>query len=1080
MRALIKYFIQYPIAANLLMVGIFLLGIFGMTNMTSTFFPERESRFINIQTVYPGASPQEIEEGIVSKIEENLKGLTGIERVTSVSSENIGSVSVEVARGFDVDLTLSDVKNAVDRISSFPASMEPPTVYKRENLSFVISFALSGDVDLKTLKSFGRKVEDELRAKDGISKIELSGFPEEEIEIAFREQDLQAYQLSFAQATRAVQVANLELTGGTIKGAQEELLIRAKNKKFFASELRDIVVKNTNNGGVVYLHQVADIKDRWEDNPSRSFMNGEPAVILTIQNTLEENALDIADLVKAYIEEFNEKNDVIKATIVRNESVYLIKRIALLTENGLMGFGIVLVLLALFLHWRLAFWVALSIPISFAGMFVCAYLLGATINVVSLFGMILVIGILVDDGIVVSESIYQEFEKGLSPINAAVEGTMKVFPAVFGAILTTMIAFSSFYFINGRFGDIFSAISTIVIFSLLFSLIEGILILPAHVAHSKALTNGRDQKRPFILRKFEDLMNWLRDKFYAPILDFSMQNKAIVLAGITALLLMTVGAIQGGVIRSTFFPTIEFDFSLIDLKLPAGTNEARTKMWLDKIEKEVNAINKEISKDLYNNEQQIFLKVAKNLGPTSYEGNINITILDSESRGDSLKVSDLNNIIRDRIGEIPEAEKFVVGALGAFGKPVSITLSGENLNELAEATEVLKDSLRALEELTDIGDDNQSGLREVNIKLNEKAHYLGLNLQEVVSQVRQGFFGSEIQRLQRGRDEVRVWVRYKQEERSNIGKLENMRIRFDDGREFPLSEIADFSIERGVIAINHISGKRGITIDASLATTAASSQAINANIQSSVLPNILARYPTVTTSVEGQARENARSFDSMALVFPITMLMMFFVIALTFRSIGQTMIVAAVIPFGLIGVGWGHYLMDFQLSMSSYLGIFALIGVLVNDTLVFITSYNQMIRGGMPQMEAVRNAGLSRFRPIVLTSITTIAGLLPLMFEKSVQAQWLIPMSISVAFGLMIITVIILMLLPVMLIIVNRIRVYSLYAWEGEKPSLESVEPAIEKGRRSNYLIWLIGASIMAGLFAGAIALMFNLSAMLF
>ncbi|MEL6926596.1 MAG: efflux RND transporter permease subunit, partial [Bacteroidota bacterium] len=371
---------------------------------------------------------------------------------TSVSSENTGVVTVEVAKAYDTDLILTDVKNAVDRINSFPAAMEPPTIFKRENLNFVISFALSGDVDLRTLKTFARRAEDDLLAIDGISKVELSGFPEEEIEIAFRESDLQAYQLSFAQATRAVQVANLDITGGTIKGENEELLIRAENKKYYADELRDIIVKQTPNGGLVRLHQVADIRDRWEDNPSRTFMNGEPAVVVAIQNTLEENMLDIAELVRAYIDEFNQTNDVVKATVVRDSTILLNQRIQLLVDNGLQGFGIVLVLLAMFLHWRLAFWVALSIPISFAGMFICAYLLGATINIISLFGMILVIGILVDDGIVISESIYQEYEGGKSPTQAALDGTMKVFPAVFGSILTTCIAFSGFYFVDGRFG----------------------------------------------------------------------------------------------------------------------------------------------------------------------------------------------------------------------------------------------------------------------------------------------------------------------------------------------------------------------------------------------------------------------------------------------------------------------------------------------------------------------------------------------------------------------------------------------------------------------------------------------------
>ena len=366
--------------------------------------------------------------------------------MTSVSKENSGSVSVEVLKGYNTDVVLQDVKNAVDQINSFPASMEPATIFKQENLGFAISFALSGNVDLETLKTYSRRVEDDLRAIDGISKVGLSGFPEEEIEIAFREQDLRAYQLTFAEATRAVQVANLEITGGTVKGEKEELLVRARNKRYYGDELRNIVVKNSPAGGVIRLHQIADINDKWEDSPNRSFLNGEPSVVVTVQNTLEEDVLDITEKVRNYITDYNEANEAVKATIIRDQSIVLNQRIELLTNNGVAGFLIVTLMLAMFLNWRLALWVALAIPISFAGMFACAYILDTTINVISLFGMILVIGILVDDGIVISESIYQKYEKGVPRMKAAIDGTMEVLPAVFSAILTTVIVFMGFFF----------------------------------------------------------------------------------------------------------------------------------------------------------------------------------------------------------------------------------------------------------------------------------------------------------------------------------------------------------------------------------------------------------------------------------------------------------------------------------------------------------------------------------------------------------------------------------------------------------------------------------------------------------
>jgi multidrug efflux pump subunit AcrB len=444
MKRFINYFIKYPVAANLIMFGILILGIVGGLSMKSTFFPEVESRIISIQLVYPGASPEEVEEGIIQKIEENLKGVTGVERYTSVSQENSGSVTVEVFKGYDTDEVLQDVKNAVDQISSFPVDMEPAIVYKRENLGFAISFAISGDVDLATLKRFGRQVEDDLLGTDGISKVTLSGFPDEEIEIAFREKDLRAYQLTFQQATQAVRAANVEITGGSIKGQDEELLVRARNKEYYADGLRDIIVKTDANGSVIRLHQIAEVKDQWADSPNRSFLNGEPSVVVNVQNTLEEDMITITDKVLEYIDAFNEKNEVVQATVIRDGSVVLRQRIALLTENGILGFTIVVILLAMFLHWRLAFWVAIAIPISFAGMFIMANACGVTINVISLFGMILVIGILVDDGIVIGENIYQQYEQGVPRLQAALNGTLQVLPAVFAAIITTVVAFSSF------------------------------------------------------------------------------------------------------------------------------------------------------------------------------------------------------------------------------------------------------------------------------------------------------------------------------------------------------------------------------------------------------------------------------------------------------------------------------------------------------------------------------------------------------------------------------------------------------------------------------------------------------------
>ena len=1057
MRNFINYFIKNPVAANLIMFGILIMGVIGVLNMISTFFPEVESRIILVQIVYPGASPEEIEEGIIKKIEENLKGVTGVERYTSVSRENSGTVTVEVFKGYKTDIILQDVKNAVDQISSFPVGMEPPVVFKQENLGFAINFAISGDVNLKTLKRYGRQVEDELLAMDGISKVSLSGFPEEEIEIAFRERDLRAYGLSFEQATRAVRTANVELTGGTIKGKDEELLVRARNKEYYAEGFRDIVVKTNADGSVVRLHQVATLTDKWADNPNRSFLNDEPSVVVNVQNTLEEDMITITDKVLAYIDDFNQKNEVVQATVIRDGSIILRQRIELLTKNGVLGFVIVVVLLAMFLHWRLAFWVALAIPTSFAGMFILASALGITINVISLFGMILVIGILVDDGIVIGENIYQQYEEGVPRLKAALDGTMEVLPAVFAAILTTVIAFSAFLFIDGRLGDFFSEMAVVVIFSLVFSLIEGVVILPTHVAHSKALSPGRSTNR--VQEGLDKMMNWMRNTLYAPVLRFAMYNKFLTIAGMVGILAMTMGSIGGGIIQTTFFPVIERDDIGITLQMPAGTREHITADWLGHIEQAAWRANEKLSQRFFNGEKQAIQRIEKKIGPSTYAGTLSVNLLDGENR-DSLKLRDVINAIREEAGPIPAAEVVSYGAQSTFGKPISISLVGEDYRQLQAATEQVKAEMKSLAELTDVVDNNQEGLREVNIQLKEKGRYLGLNLQDVVGQVRSGFFGSEVQRLQRGRDEVRVWVRYDVNDRSDITQLQNMRVRFTDGREFPLSEIAELAINRGVININHIDGKREIKIEADVSRDDVSVSDLTSSLRDNILPNILADYPSVSALFEGQNREQEKSAKSIQIVGAIVLALMFFVIALTFRSVGQTLTVFLLIPFGIIGVGWGHWLLGLPISLFSFLGIIALIGILVNDALVLVSTYNKLIEAGRPQMDAIFEAGTTRFRPIVLTSVTTFAGLAPLLLEKSLQAQFLIPMAIAVSFGLLATTVVILILLPVFLIVANRFKVYASYAWNGVKPDYEAVESALRRETGYEFLWYVLFAVI--------------------
>lgn len=1072
MHGIVRFFIRYPIAGDLLMLLLMMAGIFGLVNMRSTFFPEVESRVITIQTTLPGASPEEIEEGIILKIEENLKGVSGVERVSSVSQENVGVITIEALKGFDTEKVLDDVRNAVDRIPSFPVGMEPPVVFRNENLGFAISFALSGDVDLKTLKQFARKTQNELLALDGISKVTLNGFPDEEIEIAFREKDLEAFQMTFAEAEQAVRAANLDLTGGTVKGSREEWLIRARNKGLVADDLLDIPLRVSPNGNIVTLGQVAQVRDKWSDNPNRSWLNDRPSVVITVNNTLSESMLGIAERVRDYIKTFNERNTIVQASIIRDGSVVLQQRIDLLTENGLIGFVLVLLFLSMFLNWRLAFWVALSIPISFAGMFLMAYMLDITINVISLFGMIVVVGILVDDGIVIAENIYQYYERGVPRAKAAIQGTLTVLPAVFVAVLTTVIAFSSFAFLDGRIGDIFSVLGLVVSLSLIFSLVEGIFILPAHVAHSHALRPH--QKTGRFQQFFEKVMGWMRDGIYARVLRFSLRYPVSILIFFTVILLLMVGLVRGGMVKTTVFPFIPRDNLQIQLKMPAGTREHVTRDILVRIQRVVDEVNAEFSGQYFEGALSPITHVELKLGPTTYEGALDLALLDSESR-DTITSTMISDAIRNRLGPVPEAEVLTFGQASPFGRPVAVSLLGHDYASLQAAVREIQTELESLAELRDVTNNNQEGLQEIQIALREKAKGQGITLREVITQVRQGFFGAEVQRLQRGEDEVRVWVRYGEEDRDDISRLGEMRIRLPDGRALPLAEIADLEIRRGVIAIYHLDGLREIKVEADIARTDVSVTDLNTDIRDQIVPRVLANYPTVKASFEGQNREQLKTIRSARIVLPIMLLLMFFTVAVTFRSLSQTLAVFALIPFGFMGVILGHWVLGLQISLFSFLGILALVGIQVNDALVMVTTYNQFIQRGNRVVRALWEASISRFRPIILTTLTTVGGLGPLLLEKSFQAQFLIPMAASVAFGLTVVTTLTLFLLPALLLIINHIKRWAVLQWEGQWPEPRMVEPSHE-GRKSYLWLWIFIGLVSVLLFLGVVALSLSLT----
>jgi multidrug efflux pump subunit AcrB len=1055
MKKIITYFIKYPVAVNVMILAFIIFGSVGALSMKSSFFPLVDSQLIRISLVYPGASPAEMEEGVVLKIEDNLKGIVGVERVTSISRENAASVNVEVEKGKNIDVVLSDVKNAVDRVPSFPSGMEPPVIAKVESIRPTISFTVSGDnISLKSLKQYARSIENDIRGIDGISQVALSGFPDEEIEIAVRENDLRAYNLSFTEVSTAIRSSNLLITGGNIKTAEEDYLIRASNRSYYGVELQNLIVRTETSGNIIRLKDIASVKDIWSENPDRLFYNGNLAINITVSNTNNEDLISSADKIKEYIYEFNQKQQNVQLNVSSDASITLNGRTKLLIENGIVGILLVLFFLALFLNLRLAIWVAFGLPVAFFGMFIFASQFDVTINVLSLFGMIIVIGILVDDGIVIGENIYHHYyDLGKSKINAAIDGTMEVIPPIVSAILTTIIAFSTFFFVDGRIGSFFGEVSTIVILTLAVSLIEALIILPAHIAHSKALdrkkiengevvkTKGIDGFFKKINKKADTFLGKFRDGYYVPFLKFSLKNKVFMFCMFIASLLISVSALQGGVIKSSFFPRIASDRIQISLNMPQGTNESITDSIIASIEEKVWLVNKEYSVKQTGN-VAIVENVIRRVGPGSANGVLTVNLLPGEAR--DFSSPEITNAIQEKVGKIYGVESLTFGSGGNFGgSPVAVSLLGNDIKELKAVKDALKQALENNPVLKDVTDNDPAGIKEVRIVLKDNAYLLGLNLQAVMSQVRAGFFGFQAQRFQRGQDEIKVWVRYDKKDRSSIKDLDDMRIVAPNGTRIPFSEIATYTIERGDIAINHLEGKREIQITADLKDLTASETDILDNIKMVIMPEILSKYPSVKPIYEGQNREAKKTTDSINVVGPIILLLIYIVIAFTFRSYSQPILLIIMIPFSMIGVIWGHYFHNFPIGILSFLGIIALIGIMVNDGLVLIGKFNNFLKEGLQYDEALIKAGQSRFRAIFLTSLTTVAGLAPLIFEKSRQAQFLIPMAISIAYGIAIATILTLVMLPMMLSVSNAIKVKIKWLITGEEITKEEVERAI-------------------------------------
>ena len=1043
MKNIIRWFILNTVAANLLMVFIIIAGIFTLSRLRMEVFPDITIPIINVSVVYPGASPEDIEESICVKVEEQVQGINGLKRITSSSNEGYGSINIEVENGYDIDEVKDEVKSQVDAITSFPDDAEKPTIRSFDGQPEVITIAVHGHVDEASLLDIAEKVRDEVSELPNITQTRLGKKPRE-ISIEISENTLQKYGISFDYVANKIRTSSMDVPGGAIETYDGEILIRSKGQAYTGEEFGIIPVLSLADGSTVFLRDIAEIVDGFQDVEYDIKFNSEPALLIRVYRTGEQNALDIADAVHGYIKK---KNPVmppgVSLTTMKDESVILRGRIELLTENAYLGLGLVLIVLALFLKPKLAAWVSLGIPISFMGGFWLLPLFDVSINMISLFTFILVLGIVVDDAIVVGENIHIYLKRGLSGVDAALEGAYQVAKPVIFAVLTTMVTFSPMILVEGALGKIWKIIPVVTILVLMFSLIESLTILPAHLAHMKI--NEAKKKNRFS-QWWSDIQmgihNWLQGFIknkYTPVLELALKNRGNTVAIAISIFILTVGLVASGFIRFNFFPPLEADIVIAGVEYPEGTPVSLTKVGLDQIEK--SAYKLKDSLEVLYPENKIFINMVSTAGDQPIKtqsargpGNLDATFFGSHlaecvielAPGEERPIStvEISKIWRELTGPIPGVKQVTFDSdLFTTGAPIEIQLSSVNREDLKAVTNSLKDKLQTYAGVFDIKDSFSAGKDEIKLNLLPEAQNYGITMASLARQVRQAFYGDEVQRVQRGRDEVKVFLRYPKDERVSLNNLEQMNVRVGNNVEVPLGQVAQGELSSGYSTITRTDRKRSISITADVDLSEANANEILAKFESEHIVPILLDYPSVNYSFEGEQREQRDTLSSLFKNFALALFVVYVLLAVPFKSYLQPLIIMSAIPFGFTGAVIGHIIMGMNLAVLSIIGIVALSGVVVNDSLVMVDFINRYKRDdGKTSLEAALAAGPRRFRPILLTSITTFVGLFPLLIEKSVQAQFLIPMAISLAYGVLFATLITLILVPTSYLIIEDIK----------------------------------------------------------
>ncbi|RPH95790.1 MAG: efflux RND transporter permease subunit [Lysobacterales bacterium] len=1035
--ALIEWFARNAVAANLLMVILLVGGLFTVFTIKKEIQPRVETNYINIGVPFLGATPLDVEEGVVVKIEEAIQDIEGIEEIVSTASRGYGEVTVEVHADYEVTEVMDEVKNRVDAISTFPENTEKPVISRTQFQQQVLFVSVYGDVDERTLKEYAKQVRNEVVTLPGVTRAEILGGRPYEISIEVSEFTLQGYGLTLSEVAEAVRRGSLDLSAGSIRSEAGDILVRTKGQAYVGRDFEEIVVRTNPDGTRILLKDIAEIRDAFVESDSFSEYNSKPAISIQVLSVGNQSELDISETVRRYVEE--KKADLpadIQLDTWADVSYYLKGRLDMMIKNMIFGAVLVFLTLALFLRLKLAFWVMMGLPVAFMGAFFLMPTVGVTLNMLSLFGFILVLGILVDDAIVIGESAYTNMRAKGHSIENIVEGVHKVaVPATFG-VLTTIAAFLPILLVTGVSGQFFSAIGWVVILCLCFSLIESKLILPAHLAHMKVKRYGEGTHNVFVRfqRFFSEGLHHFVDDIYAPLLEKSVRRRYLTFSIFVCLLILSIGLLAGGLLRFVFFPDLTADFLQVELEMSEGTPVTQTHEALRRVQDGLWEVDRQVSA-----EQGVasgaVVKSVLSFSQSDVAGQV-ITELVKEI-DDIISGPEVLRRWREAVGTIPGVKTLgFEGATGPSGGPaISLQLIGTNIEQVGRAAKDLENRVRGYAGVYDVRNSFERGMPEIKLNIKPEAEALGLTLADLARQVRAGFYGEEVQRVQRGQDEVKVMVRFPEDERDSVGYLENMRIRTPDGGRVPFHAVAEVELAESPTTIRRFDRERSVRVSAEVDKENYEPGKITEDILEKELPEVLARYPGVRHRLSGASEAQQEVQRDMTKGAVFALLLIYALMAIPLRSYTQPLIIMSVIPFGIIGALVGHWILGLEVSMMSFFGIIALAGVVVNDSLILVDFVNRERQLGVPLVQAVNDAARKRFRAILLTSLTTFFGLVPIVLETSLQARIVIPMAASLAFGILFATIITLFLIPSLYLILDDFAIWWREAWNHVLPA---------------------------------------------